>query len=452
MPSLRLSSLISKLPPDSAVIRAVTWLVRIAVGATFIFSGFVKAIDPWGTLYKVQDYLGVLGLGIWPNMVVAGVFILCAVEFFAGSMLILGCFRRSVTWLVTAIMCFMLPVTLWIAVENPVSDCGCFGDALVISNWATFWKNVFLTMGALWLNVYNRHIASVIRPAIQWMAFVATSIYILVVAFVGYNYQPLLDFRDYRVGTPIYSDDDADDSPEYTFIYEKDGVKKEFSQDDALPDESEGWKFVERKETESEPPAKKTGGNSSFKAFRIWDRNGDEDLTEEILSSPGDRLILFMPDLDKVSPATTWKINSLYTWASRNDIDMIAVVAGSPEEIDSWEDLSMPEYEIFTADDTAIKEVARGNPSVVMTRDNTIMWKSSLAALNIDDFLSPGNSADPMSFARDDDKILLNLTGIYLAVILFLIALSYSTRLRHLFTRGDKAPRAGSSSHDKSAQ
>lgn len=103
----------------------LTWIIRIVVGGVFIFSGFAKGIDPYGTLYKVEDYLSVLSLSVWPNLVLVGVFGLCALEFLAGVFLLTGCFRRSSVIIAGGIMAFMLPLTLWIAVSNPVADCGC---------------------------------------------------------------------------------------------------------------------------------------------------------------------------------------------------------------------------------------------------------------------------------------------------------------------------------------
>lgn len=183
----------------------ITWLLRIAVGGTFIFSGFVKAIDPWGTLYKLEEYLNVMGLPLWHSIVVAGTFLLCSVEFVAGTMLLAGCYRKSSPWIVFAIMCVMLPLTLWIAVANPVADCGCFGDFLIISNWATFWKNVALMAGVIWLLKFNRYSRCIISPALQWIAFLATLIFIGYIEVEGYLFQPLIDFRPYKVGGPLLS-------------------------------------------------------------------------------------------------------------------------------------------------------------------------------------------------------------------------------------------------------
>ena len=137
-------------------VEIATWIIRLAVGSVFMFSGFAKAIDPYGTLYKVDAYLASMSLDIWPNLELVGVFALCAAEFLVGVFILTGCFRRSTAIIAAIIMAFMLPLTLWIAVSDPVDDCGCFGDALLISNWATFWKNVALTAAIAWLVVYNK--------------------------------------------------------------------------------------------------------------------------------------------------------------------------------------------------------------------------------------------------------------------------------------------------------
>ena len=125
----------------------VGWLLRIAVGATFIFSGFSKAVDPYGTFYKIGDYVAAWGWHLPDNIVLTGAFGLFSLEFALGLMLLLGCFRRAAAIASLVVMAFMLPLSLWLALADPVADCGCFGDALVISNWSTFWKNVMLTLG-----------------------------------------------------------------------------------------------------------------------------------------------------------------------------------------------------------------------------------------------------------------------------------------------------------------
>lgn len=413
---------------ESRTADIITWTVRTLLGAVFIFSGFVKGIDPWGTMYKFDDYLSAMGLPAWHSPVIVAVFSLCAVEFMTGVFLLLGCFRRTSAIASLVIMAFMLPLSLWIAVFDPVADCGCFGDAVVISNWATFWKNILLTIAAIWMVAFSRRAGCLVMPALQWLAFIISALFIITIQTIGYISQPLIDFRPYKTGTAIVPED-AESDDGLIFIYEKNGVKKEFTTDN-LPDEEEGWTFVDRKEKSGNTADDKISG------FRLWE--GDTDVTEEVLRQNGGQLLLLMPDLKDVSIATTWKINSLHTWSQRHNIDMIAAVAGNSQDIANWEDLSIPEYEIYTADDTSIKEVARGNPAVVYTENGTIRWKRALRAIDVDDFMSPEISDDPMSFATDNYGILRNLIYLYLIMTAVLIAISFMPRVHRYIVKPKK--------------
>lgn len=422
------------------IIRVITWIIRLLTGCTFIYSGFVKAIDPWGTVYKFGDYLAAMGLDLWPNLVLAGVFLLFGAEFLIGIFLVSGSFRRTAPLCALAFMCVMLPLTLWVAISNPVSDCGCFGDALVISNWATFWKNCVLTAFAVWLTVYNRGCRCIITPALQWIAFVVSGVFIACIGLIGYEYQPLVDFRAYQEGTPLFEENESEQEESFIFIYEKDGKQKEFGENDELPDENEGWRFVDRKELANSNYNTKSTIQGE-KNFRIWDETGDEDLTEDFIEDALPRqLFILMPDLSSVSIASSYKINSLYAWSKKNDIQMSAVVAGSTEQIEAWKDLSMAEYPIYTSDDTVIKEVARGNPAVVYVDNDTIRWKNSLKMLQADDFLNPTISADPMTFFRDNHAILRNFVMLYIGVMAVIIVMSFLPLLKNVYKSRKDSP------------
>ena len=131
--------------------KIVVNFARLLLALTFILSGFVKAVDPQGTQYKITDYLAAMGLRQWvPDFLALGTsVVLLAVEFIIGICLLFAIHRRLVSKLTLVIMVAMTALTLWLAIENPISDCGCFGDAIVLTNWQTFWKNVVLLTAAL---------------------------------------------------------------------------------------------------------------------------------------------------------------------------------------------------------------------------------------------------------------------------------------------------------------
>lgn len=426
-----LSSSSTKQRMTDAFVRTMTWLMRFGVGATFIFSGFVKAVDPWGTFYKMEEYAAALGVPMLPTLLLCATFALCATEFITGVCLVLGCYRRSSPIVALCFMCVMLPLTLWIAVSDPVKDCGCFGDYLVLSNWATFWKNVILTLMTIWLVRFNRDEITIISPAFQWIQVVFSLAFVGAVSLHGYFTQPLLDFRPYPAGTVLGhwgGSEDESESDDFLFVYEKDGMRKTFGVDDELPDEADGWNFVERLEK-----SPNSGESNDESTFRIWNRDGDTDYTDMVLDNSGRMLLLLIPDLKTVSPATTWRINSLYDWSEAHGVDMVAVVSGSASQIQEWEDLSMPRYDIYTADDTAIKEVARGNPAVVSLNDGVVEWKSTLSALDVDEITSHNDAGSLSELKNDDSRKLLNWFYIYLASLASLIVVSMLPRIKNAY-------------------
>lgn len=380
----------------SYILPITTWLFRIFCGGLFIFSGFVKAIDPWGTIFKVEEYLGAFGVALPLALQRMAVFALCAVEFVVGAFLFLGCFRKSCPIFGALIMTFMLPLTLWIAMRDPVADCGCFGDALVLSNWLTFWKNVVLSLGMIWLIRFNISAVCLITPAFQWLAVVASGIFIAVIEMFGFFYQPLIDFRDYPVGGKLFATEDEDDDH----------------------------------------------------GINVFDLETWEDKNEEASAGEGKELLVMIPKVSYVSPATTWKLNSLYEWAQENGVKMVGIVSGSPEEIEEWKDLSMAEYPLFVADDSSIKEVVRGNPGIVYMDNGKIIWKATLSSIDIDDFLSPDVTTDAATFGGDNDRILRNCAGVYLIFMAFLIFISFTPKMARLLTKGGLASKIGVRHHD----
>lgn len=405
---------------DSVWGSLITWIFRLATGAVFTFSGFVKAVDPWGTFYKFEDYLGAMSLSVPDTLTIAGVFILCGLEFLAGVALLTGSFRRLSVWVSALIMLIMLPLTFWLAVWNPVSDCGCFGDAVILSNWQTFWKNVVLTVMILWLLIFNKSIHWIITPALQWIGLVCGMSYFMYVSYIGYWDQPLIDFRPYKIGTSLVSET-VSSEPEYVFVYERNGEKVEVDEDEELPDESQGWEFVDRIEKQSAINVTE----APEKALRFYDLDGDEDITESLDLSSGEHLIVLIPDLKRTSILSAWSLNSLYHLAKKQNIPMMASVYGNKTEILEWEDLFMPDYPVYSAEDTPMKEAARGNPSVIFTKDGNIVWKTSLQRLTAEELLEDSSDSKLATSISTQDYNFARWSVIYVSALSLLIFFSF---------------------------
>lgn len=397
--------------------------LRWVVGAVFIFSGFVKGIDLWGVIYKVTDYINAFGWN-WalPYVDVVAVMMPLA-EFTIGFLLFIGSFRRVAVWLALAIMAFMLPLTAYVAIYDPVADCGCFGDALVISNTVTFWKNVVITLALCFLLWKNATVRSLYGPAVQWLTVVFPVVYLLVIMAVGFYEQPLIDFRPYKAGTYIIGDNEGGLDAEYSFIYEKNGHRQRFSLYD-LPDTT--WTFVNREES---VPDSVAGDGKVVNQLVFFD--GDYDVASEVLPLEGDVVLLLIPDLASVNVSSTFMINEMYDSLSESGIMMICLIGGSDSDIEEWREISMADYPVYKMDDTMVKTIARGNPALVRVSDGRILWKQTMGAVNADDVQSVEDPAgDAMRFLIGLSVFLLLVMTALLVVNRTLLLIKFTIRLK----------------------
>ena len=399
---------------------AMRWLVallRVVTGGVFIFSGFVKAIDPWGGYYKFQEYFLALGLNSLYGISLFAAFSIAFVELMLGVSLLLGLYRRSAPVLALAMMAVMLPMTLYLAVTDAVADCGCFGDALVMSNWVTFLKNIVLTVLLFLLLKHNRKLPSVYGPAVQWVVLFLTFVTGLVIALNGYFNQPMLDFRPFPVGShfevaPAPSDED------YTFIYSKDGEEREFALDE-VPDEDSGWTFVDRRQkTESLSPAQL----KSRQSLSILDEG--DDVTATALDPERRQLLYLFPDLKNVSISYTFLINELTEKAHLQDIDVYGITSGTRQEMDEWNDISLAGYPLYTADDSDIKMLARGNPAVVYVERGVVKWKRTLSSIRSTMLDDPELTVDKMAPSGATSGLMKIIFWLFVVPMLVLLAIN----------------------------
>ena len=304
-------------------------------------------------------------------------------EFVLGLLLAMGCYKRVAPWGLFLTMVVMLPLTAYIWIADPVSDCGCFGDFWKISNGATFLKNIAITTGLLLLLKWNSEIREALfNPAIQWMVGAWISLYIIIIGLYGYNAQPMIDFRSFPVGTSLVAS--GDDDAGFAFVYEKDGQRQEFTIDQ-LPDST--WEFVDRI-----PVGGTEGGNGAELA--VFD--GEDEVTADVIEPEGVQLLLVLSEPKRAGVTFTYTINEIYEYADSIGIPMIALLGTDSRGVAIWRDMSMAEYPCYTADDTLLKELSRGTISLVVLEDGVITSKTTLSSISPDVIESPESEEEFM--------------------------------------------------------
>ena len=400
----------------------LTMLMRLTVGGVFIFSGFTKAIDPWGGSYKITDYLSALGLTEWTDTALFIAVALAVIEFVLGVVIAVGAYRRSGPIVALFLMLVMTPLTLWLAVTDAVPDCGCFGDALHLSNWATFGKNVLLMLGIIYLLLFNKSLRGVYGPAVHWAVMALSFVFVMAVAYYGYFTQPLIDYRPYPVGTRLVSstiEDSEEGEDDFIFVYSKDGEQHEFTID-SLPDEEDGWEYVTRYHARRPHGKVIVQNGNSQPGIAILDEVGN-DITIDVLSDSHRTVLLLFPDLPQVGVVNSFALNELNDAALVADADVIGLTPATSEEIEQWKDVSMASYPIYNMDDSELKMIARGNPAVVYLEDGVIKWKRTLDSL--DDVEQPIELSE-MGKDYDADSILTSLMLAYLTAMLILVVIN----------------------------
>ena len=309
-------------------------ICRLVLALTFIFSGFVKAVDPLGTQYKIHDYLMALGIGkMVPDFTtLAASVLLGATEFFLGICLLFAIRRRIVSKLVLLIMVLMTPLTLWLALSNPISDCGCFGDALVLSNWQTLWKNVILLCAAIVVWKWPLEMPRLISRSNQWIVMNYSLVFILLFISAKSLYTlPQFDFRPYHIGADI----------------------------------RQGWlKMME-------------GEESPYQELFIEHVENGEDITEKILSDKGYTFLLIAPHLEQADDSRLDEINQMYEYSLDNGYPFYCLTASGEKAIEKWRDLTGAEYPFCQTDDITLKTIIRSNPGLVLMKDGKVIRKWS---------------------------------------------------------------------------
>lgn len=362
---------------------------RFVLAATFIFSGYVKAIDPLGTLYKLKDYATAMSLnGLLPDWALVGVAIaLGALEFALGVFMLFAVRRHVVSRITLAFMAAMTVLTLWIFVADPVKDCGCFGDALKLTNGETLLKNIVLAACAALVAWRPVDMARFISRSNQWIVRYYTVAYIVITSVYCLYTLPIFDFRPYHVGMNIKQGmeiPEGAEQPEFesTFLLRKNGETREFTLDN-YPDST--WEYVDTRTVQT-----KKGYEPPIHDFALTSCDTGEDITEQVLTKRGYTFLLVSPRLAVADDSNFGDIDQIYEYAEENGADFYCVTASANDEIERWRDLTGAEYQFCNADETTLKTMIRSNPGLMLLKDGTIIGKWSHNALpQTDDLTAP---------------------------------------------------------------
>ena len=347
---------------------AALTVCRFLVGALFIFSSFTKGVDPLGTKYKMLDYLAAYGL-TWLNgaaMVLAILMILA--EFIVGICLITKVFPRLAVLGAALLMLFFTITTLFDALYDLVPDCGCFGTAIKMSNWQTFYKNLVIDAVLIPLIMNNKQLESKLGKGIQWMIGIAFALAFLGFEIYNYRHLPVVDFMNWKVGKKLSANTQEESRIYLTYKNKATGETQEYLSPDYPWRDSvwmSQWEFV----------SQRVEGGSDFLGFSALDDDGN-DVTEMILTT--ENLLMFTShDLTNVTEKEWGKVRNITEMAEKHGYYVIWTVANEPEYVDYLRSKYDFLYEVYYADELEIKTIVRSNPGLVWLDNGLVKDKWS---------------------------------------------------------------------------
>lgn len=358
-----------------------TWslnvVCRVIVGAVFLFSGFVKGVDPLGTAFKITEYMntwsffGISFTGftpLAPTLAIA----LVTLEFVVGAMLIFGSFRRLTAWVLLLMMVFFTTTTLYDAITNEVTDCGCFGDAIKLTNWQTFGKNVVLILLAVVIFI-TQNIRRKKRTERDVQVLLFSTILMVIFAIYNINHEPVIDFRAWKVGNQMIDNDPSLEVQSYvTYRNTATGETDEFLSSELVnkmadPEWENNWEWESSRVVD--PHEIKADG------FSMLDMNMD-DHAQELIGSEDYLLIATIHHLEKVDEKGVGALKRIAEYADENGVMMVVLSSALPEEVEAFlYENGLDNLEFYFADATAIETMARSNPGFVLMKEGKVMGK-----------------------------------------------------------------------------
>lgn len=350
---------------------------RIIVGLVFIFSSFVKGVDPLGTSFKITEYLttwtfGPLSFDWLVPMAPVMSMALITLEFTVGMMLIFGSFRRITAITLMLMMFFFTVTTLYDAITNQVTDCGCFGDAIKLTNWQTFYKNVVLDVFTVWI-VITMNLRRKKRTERDILLTAFAIVIMVIFGLYNINNEPCIDFRAWKVGNQMIDLDESLQVKSYvTYRNTATGETEEFAAEELVnkmqdPEWESNWEW-ESSRVEDPHEIKADG-------FSILDMDMN-DHAQEFIGSNDYLMIVTIHHLDKVDEKGLQAIQRVVEYANENGIQLVLLSSALAEEVEAFlYENKLDELEFYFADVTAIETMARSNPGFLLMKDGKVLGK-----------------------------------------------------------------------------
>lgn len=352
-------------------------IARILVGLTFVFSGFVKGIDPLGSTYKFTDYFNAFQMPWLTGLAFALGILLAASEFFIGTALIFNFFMRFTSRITLAFMVFFTILTFYLALTNPVTDCGCFGDALKITNWQTFYKNVVLLALAVYIYLQRKNYINKNGVVLPVALTAMTMVFYLYLVDYSYKHLPIIDFSPYKVGVNIpeamsIPEGAPRDEYENHFEYKNKntGEIKEFTEANYPWQDTLNWEFVRM----DEPVLIKKGYHPPIHDFRIETPEG-EDIKDFFLYDEKYTFIMIAYNLQKSDREGMVKLAGLAAEVKAKGYHFIGLTASSPDSFESFKNETGAQFDFFNTDEITLKTMIRANPGLIVLKNGTILRK-----------------------------------------------------------------------------
>ncbi len=340
---------------------------RLIAAVVFIFSGFVKGVDPLGTAYRLEDYF------IAYNMEWAGVMSLvlsvslCAIEFIIGMALLLNLRMKATSWALLLIMVFFTLLTLYDAIYEPVSDCGCFGDAIILTNWETFYKNVVLMVFTLVVFLQRKRFQSMLSTPVQNGLLLFFALAFVIFSMYNYRHLPMIDFRPWKIGNQMTQDQEE----EVYLIYRntETGETREYLSPDYPWDDSvwmSKWEFVDQRVV--------THGEFIDHGLYVADQYGEE-RTDEILHYPDYLFVGISYDIGSAPDRGLHRLFGLQPLLLREGVRMVLLTGSLPEEVITYSEDYNIDVDVYYVDGITLKTMVRANPGLMLFKDGQVMGK-----------------------------------------------------------------------------